>query len=393
MGGFGSFLLSNSLKLIREYDHSLPLHRWLAEKFRQNKKWGSRDRRAMRELVHQWFRLGKMLSGLPEEDRIRVAVFLCSDKLSPGEDFILSDSALQGKHVTEFHQRLKIIREMYPDFNTHYLFPFQSKLSEGVDRELLELSLLRQPKVWIRIRKEYIRQVRDELRDSSIEIVSDEAPEKIALHQNTKLDDLNSWKNGYFEIQDLSSQQTSSYYHPKAESHWYDCCAASGGKSLLLLDIEPAVQLTVSDIRQSSLMNLSERFSRNRYPLPEMFVADLRNEQITELEGRLFDGILADVPCSGSGTWARTPESVSGFDEATLLDYTRLQKSITDTVSDYLKPGGALIYMTCSVFREENENVTDWLCATKKFMMEANAILQGAANGADTLYVARLIKT
>jgi 16S rRNA (cytosine967-C5)-methyltransferase len=392
MGGFGSFLLSNSLKLIREYDHSQPLHRWLAEKFRQNKKWGSRDRRAMRELVHQWFRLGKALIGLPEKERVQVAIFLCSDKLSPGEDFILTESPLQGRHVTEFQQRRKIIQDVYPAFNAHDLFPFHAELSKRVDRELLELSLLQQPKVWIRIRKDYVRQIRAELNDSSIQIVSEVTPDIIALNQNTKLDDLTSWKNGYFEIQDLSSQQTASYYLPEANSHWYDCCAGSGGKSLLLLDIEPSVQLTVSDIRQSSLLNLIERFKRNRYPLPEMYVTDLRMGDIPELQGRQFDGILADVPCSGSGTWARTPESVSAFDEAKLKDFTKMQRSITSTVSEYLKPGGTLIYMTCSVFREENEDVIEWLCTEKNFRMEAGQILQGAEKGADTLYVARLIK-
>ena len=67
---------------------------------------------------------------------------------------------------------------------------------------------------------------------------------------------------GGYEVQDRSSQQTAKYFEPQKWEYWWDACAASGGKSLLLYDLEPTVKLMVSDIRESILSNLDERFQQ-----------------------------------------------------------------------------------------------------------------------------------
>ena len=81
-------------------------------------------------------------------------------------------------------------------------------------------------------------------------------PHALSVSQRTKLDSLKSFNKGHFEIQDISSQQTGNFFKPQPNEHWYDCCAASGGKSLLLHSIEPSIHITVSDKRNSILENL-----------------------------------------------------------------------------------------------------------------------------------------
>ena len=68
-----------------------------------------------------------------------------------------------------------------------------------------------------------------------------------------------------------------------------------------------------------------------------------------------FDVIIDDVPCTGSGTWGRNPEQLFYFDEARIGEYALLQRSIISNAVPHLKQGGALVYITCSVFKQENE--------------------------------------
>src|SRR5690606_11312409 len=139
---------------------------------------------------------------------------------------------------------------------------------------------------------------------------------------------------------------------------WWDCCAASGGKFLLLLDRFPASQLMVSDTRMSVLRNLDERFSRAGIDIRyRKKILDLSQPVDHLMKGEVFDGILVDAPCSGSGTWGRTPELLSQFNENTLADFSVLQQSIVKNVLPYLRQGGSLHYITCSVFEQENESV------------------------------------
>ena len=220
----------------------------------------------------------------------------------------------------------------------------------------------------------------------------------LALPNGTKLDLIfggqdNILKKSYpFEVQDLSSQQTVSYFQPNRYEHWWDACAASGGKSLLLFSQEPLIKLVVSDIRESVLNNLDERFIGAGLRTYQKKVLDLTQNADPILHDFQFDGIILDAPCSGSGTWGRTPEMISQFDEYKIAGFHNLQKTIATNVIKYLKPGKPLIYITCSVFREENENVVACLVNDLGLQLESSAVLKGYENKADTMFVARLLK-
>jgi 16S rRNA (cytosine967-C5)-methyltransferase len=91
----------------------------------------------------------------------------------------------------------------------------------------------------------------------------------------------------------------------------WDCCAASGGKSILAYDQFSSLKLTVSDVRASILSNLRKRFERAGIRHYASFVADITSPRFQL--NKTFDIVLCDVPCSGSGTWSRTPEQLSFF--------------------------------------------------------------------------------
>ncbi len=87
-----------------------------------------------------------------------------------------------------------------------------------------------------------------------------------------------------------------------------------------------------------------------------------------QLSTEKFDLIIADVPCTGSGTWARTPEQLCYFNEKQIEKYSALQKQIIQNVIPYLNPGGLFLYITCSVFKKENEGIVDFI--KQKFNLE-----------------------
>ena len=105
-----------------------------------------------------------------------------------------------------------------------------------------------------------------------------------------------------------------------------------------------------------------------------------------------FSIILADLPCTGSGTWSRTPEQLFYFDPQKIREYATLQRKILSNVIDQLEPGGHLLYITCSVFKKENEEQVDFM--KEKFLLqeEKSELIKGYDKKADTMFAALLRK-
>jgi 16S rRNA (cytosine967-C5)-methyltransferase len=195
-------------------------------------------------------------------------------------------------------------------------------------------------------------------------------------------------------VQDYNSQRTGEFFppvkHEPKETVW-DCCAASGGKSIMLYDRYPYADLWVSDIRESILANLRQRFREAGIRSYKSFIADLAdNPPSPDLPP--VDLIIADVPCTGSGTWARTPEQLFYFNEEKIAEYAQLQRKIVSTVTTRLKPGGHLLYITCSIFREENEACIDFIQEQFQLRLLKKELLTGYDHRADTLFAALLQK-
>jgi 16S rRNA (cytosine967-C5)-methyltransferase len=269
------------------------------------------------------------------------------------------------------------------------VFPYGMHLSEGIDTEAFLQSFFIQPDLFIRIHPGREAALKAKL--EVVGVVFEEITEQtLALPNGTKLDQ--HLEASWYEVQDYSSQQTADYFKPKQWEYWWDACAASGGKSILLHQQEPSIKLLVSDVRESVLSNLEERFAANQIRNYQKKVLDLTQNPDPVLHHYEFDGIILDAPCTGSGTWGRTPEMISQFSEGRIAGFQQLQQNIARNVVKYLKPGKTFIYITCSVFKEENEEMVRFLQEELKLELEQLEVLKGYTRKSDSMFIARLIK-
>ena len=374
-------------RILSAYPADVPLGKFLPGFFRQNKQMGSTDRKVASRLVYNYFRLGQALPDLPADERLMVAEFLCNSQVNSFIQHYKPDWAANiGLSIDE---KLSIIKKEYAEFDLKHVYPWTSRLSAGIDKDTFLRSFFIQPDLFIRVLKGYESQVKSALAEAEVAF-RDEGNGCMALPNGTRLENIFQKQQHWFEVQDYSSQQTATYFQPSKWEQWWDACAASGGKSLLLYDSEPSVKLVVSDIRESVLANLDERFEQVGLRKYQKKLIDLTMNPDPELHHYEFDGIILDIPCSGSGTWGRTPEMISQFEDHRIDFFQRLQKAITPNVTKYLKEGSPLIYITCSAFKAENEDVVSYMVKNLNLTLESQQVLKGYEHKADTMFVARL---
>jgi 16S rRNA (cytosine967-C5)-methyltransferase len=375
-------------RILGSYPAETPLSKFLPGFYRQNKQMGSTDRKVASRLIYNYFRLGKALFNTPTEDRLIVAEFLCNNQINSFLQHFKPEWALC--IAFDIDEKIKLVKTAYPDFKLADVFPWSAELSDGIDKDAFLKSFFIQPDLFIRVRKGFEQHVKALLTKESI-VFKDEGNGCLALPNGIRLENIFPQQN-WFEVQDLSSQQTAQYFKPQKWEAWWDACAASGGKSLLLHELQPDLKLVVSDIRESILANLDERFQQAGLIKYQRKVIDLTQNVDPELANYAFDGIILDAPCSGSGTWGRTPEMISQFQPQKIEFFQRLQQTIAANVVKYLKPGKPLIYITCSAFKLENEAAVNFMVKELGMRVEEHAVLKGYENKADTMFVTRLVK-
>lgn len=374
-------------RLLGEYaaESGMPLARFLTGFYKRNRQMGSKDRRMASRLVYHYFRLGKAapLEELPV--RLAMADLLCS-----------SDSALPAVVLPHFSDYIQTglsekisLLEANTAFRLDDVFPFRPFLSAGIDHRAFVENLFVQPDLYIRLRRPFRDEVLKALDDAEVDyrIVG---AYTVALANGTALERIGGLR-GKYEVQDASSQQTGAYFQAADGEHWWDACAGAGGKSLLLMDQTPGVRLLVSDTRRSILRNLDGRFDAAGVKSYRQKVIDLSNGTAAALGDEQFDGIILDVPCTGSGTWGRTPEMLTAFDSQAIGRFASLQRQLAAQVVKHLKPGKPLIYITCSVFADENEGVVRYLQEAFGLNIQQMAVLHGYRHKADSMFVARLV--
>lgn len=376
-------------QILNSYDGALPLHRFLFTYFKRNKQMGSSDRRWASRYIYSFFRLGKALINEERTLRLAIADFLCNQNLS-----LVTEAYLPGlkQHIgLEVSEKLALIKSAYPKFELTDVFGFHDELSATIEQEDFLRSFFTQPDLFIRVSNGQIKKIEAVLtrEDIAFRQIGDDT---LAVSNGAKLDKILAGQLNY-QVQDLSSQQTGAFFKPQPWDKWWDCCAASGGKSLLLYDLEPKIELLVSDVRENSLKNLDERFREAGLKKYQKKVLDLLQNNDQDLHHYEFDGIILDAPCSGSGTWGRTPEMLCYFEEYKISYFSKLQQTIAANVVKYLKEGKPLIYITCSVFRQENEDVIAYLVENLPLKLEKMELIKGYNNKADTMFAARLLKT
>jgi 16S rRNA (cytosine967-C5)-methyltransferase len=375
-------------QIYQSYDGVLPLHRFLFNYFKQNKQMGSSDRRWATRYIYSFFRLGKALPKLAVIQRLAVGDFLCQQTPSLVVETYLPD--LASAINLSLDEKITKVQNSFPAFKLADVFALPEHLSADVDKNAFFRSFFIQPDLFISVRGTHIQAVINQLEAKSIP-VKEVTENALALPNGTKLEDAIPDQRLY-QVQDLSSQKTGAYFQPAKYDYWWDCCAASGGKSLLLHSIEPQIELLVSDVRENSLNNLDERFQVAGIKKYHKKVIDLLQNNEQTLHHYEFDGILLDAPCTGSGTWGRTPEMLVYFEKYKIDNYVKLQKAFAGNVINYLKPGKPLIYMTCSVFKAENEDVVQYIEENFPVKLAQMELITGYNDKADSMFVARFIK-
>ncbi|WP_149526189.1 RsmB/NOP family class I SAM-dependent RNA methyltransferase [Sphingobacterium hotanense] len=369
------------------YHFQEPFSRYLTQFYKNNKQMGSSDRRMNSRYCYNVFRLGRAFEDLPLTERLAIAEYLCEKESVVVHEF---KPDWVNKGFTDLQDKIDFISSLYGEFLSK-VFPLSDHLSPSIGKDEFISSHFIQPDLFIRLKRGSETIVKQGLEDQAISFL-EAGPQTLVMSNGINLQALKKIQ-GLYEVQDYSSQQSLNAVQAKANETWWDACAASGGKSLLLLDKFPHINLMVSDVRSSILRNLDERFDLAGIKKPyRKKILDLNNPVDHIMANERFDGLIIDAPCSGSGTWGRTPEILSKFREDELQRFSTLQKRIVKHAIPYLKTGKSLIYITCSVYKEENEEVVSFIENELNLKLESMTPILGYDRKADSMFTAKFIK-
>jgi 16S rRNA (cytosine967-C5)-methyltransferase len=369
-----AFIFNHFKNLITSYEGSLPFHYFFKKYCKFNTALGSKDRRILREIIYSIYRLGPAWKGKFPEDL-----------------FLLPNTKDADELLKTFYAELE-----QPELDITFEYPFSKYLMSDLLSEDYYESLQVQPLVWVRVNHVNALKFKEKYASGIIteEIINSKFI-AFGLKNNTVIEP----DSFPIEVQDLSSQLVSSKIEVKDGMKAWDCCSGAGGKSLFLAEASKNLKLYVSDIRPTILENLKARFKQNRLPIPKMATSDLskKPEKINfsgEIVGRdSFDVIIADVPCSGSGTWGREPENLTYFKPDKIDEMAVRQVNIVKSTLRFLKHGGKLYYITCSVFEKENFGVLKELEDSGLVKVVSAEMVYGYNKQADSLFIAELQST
>lgn len=315
--------IDQGLSIVEKYQGNIPFHLYLKEIFRQNKNWGSKDRKNYRNICYTYFRHFQLLKTLNRDLKI---------------DYL-------EKQLT-----LSVITD------TQAFSFFEGQISDKLEITRLNQDFCKEPDVYFRALpkfEEYIEKSISEEGNKCEKIQTVRGIFKFSA--KTNLDDYIQTGKGY--IQDLSCQLAilKLSQHVEMKRVW-DCCSGAGGKAIDMTLINPQIQLFCSDKRKQILINLRTRFQSMGLRIPNTQEIDLLTD-LNQLNDGFFNQslIVADVPCTGSGTWRRNPENLVHFKPELIQSYSSLQAQILKNIASFVKPEGYIFYMTCSIFKYENE--------------------------------------
>ncbi len=322
------------VELLRPHWHRDPgqpqrLADWLARH-----RAGSRDRRLYRELTYTlWRILPWVEDASPDTLVARVAQHAQRSKATA--DFI----------------------DAYAMEAAGMASPTASLLPPWIDEELacdsrVESSLLSRAPLWIRQQSGDATAVKRDFPQAEPSRHIDNA---WRLPMDTRVFDTPGYRNGVIEIQDIGSQALLHCLPELPAGRWLDACAGAGGKTLQLaqlLSYRPDSEIVAHDVRPAALRELEQRRKR----------AGMTSISTTLEPTGSFDVVLVDAPCTGSGTWRRAPHLKWTTNPNSIRRAAEKQSLLLDRFSQRVKPGGWLVYLTCSLCRSENESVrTDFL--------------------------------
>lgn len=264
--------------------------------------------------------------------------------------------------------------------------------SEDELREFVAMQVTRPP-LWLRLNRPQRRE--EVLAELSTDYDVDRDGDALAVIGPRGIYDLPCWKNGDIEIQDRASQEVGRVLAPKPGETVWDACAGGGGKTLQIAALmQGRGAVHASDIRANVLEEVARRSKRADLHNVRTFVWN--GEQPPELSREVakrggFDAVVVDAPCTASGTWRRNPDARYRY--AQPGDLPALQLKILSAASGAVRPGGRLVYSTCSFRLEENEDVVAAFVAQNPLFTLAVQALHGCPQiDADAMFVAKLVR-
>ncbi|OKY27560.1 16S rRNA (cytosine(967)-C(5))-methyltransferase RsmB [Thalassotalea sp. PP2-459] len=260
--------------------------------------------------------------------------------------------------LRNFQRQASPVLENVPDAITfNHPSWFIKKLQAGYPEQWQQIlqANMEKPPMWLRInqQKQTVKKYLARLSDLDIAVQHvDKYSEAVCLSSPIDVNKLPGFFDGDVSIQDGAAQQAAILLSAQAQEHILDCCAAPGGKTCHILEISPtSIDVTALDIDQERLDRVTENLTRLSLNAKTITGDASKSDW---WDGKLFDRILLDVPCSGTGVIRRHPD-IKWLRKAADIDkLTILQQQILKNVWSLLKPGGTLLYATCSILPEEN---------------------------------------
>lgn len=376
-----NFITQHITDILSQYDGSVPLAIFLKGYYKQFPKMGSRDRKAVSEGIYIYYRSALFLDpSLDPLAVIRQGYFLCDSKNSFLAFKLDIDTTSQPEGIDAYAPHLGVpLSALVPEeawLKSHWQQP--NVFLRIIQNEGLVFELLDQNNIT------YQKETFTQAYATSYTCISvpNSAPiDKILFPED-------------YVVQDRSSQLAlliaSKYWQANNAKTFWDVCSGAGGKTLLLKHLQSDYRILASDIRSSILYNLKGRCFN--YGFKDIKTKEIDATDVTQMAQQLgkqqFDVVLCDVPCSGSGTWSRTPEQFYFFNAAYFDQFAHLQYPIAANSIPFVKKRGLLVYITCSVMEHENEAVVEKLKQHSELTFKHQQMILGMEHHADTLFVA-----
>lgn len=340
---------------------------------KQNPKWGARDRRFIAETTYdivRWYRWFRELAQAKGTDFWKLLAVWCilSDVDLPAWDEFkgVSRGAVLEKEKRDVYTRK--IRESVPDW-----------LDELGEQELgrarwdRELSALNEAAPVV-LRSNTLKTTKHALQRLLLDrgigvLLPEEYPDALVLEERQNIFTTQEFKDGLFEVQDAGSQAIAPFLRIEPGMRVVDACAGAGGKSLHLAALmKNKGRIVAMDTEQWKLNELQKRARRAGVSNLESRVIE-SGKTIKRLANSA-DRLLLDVPCSGLGVLKRNPDAKWKLSLEFITKIKDLQQHILIDYCDMLKPGGLMVYSTCSILPSENETQVEKFLLEKKGSFE-----------------------
>lgn len=370
--------------------------RAVEQALKQNSRFGSRDRRFIAENVYGMVRSWRMINELagPGKDGDHYVYLLGIWLAARGEElpgwaeFNSIDITAVKKRQEEL-MSVRKIRESVPDWLDELAC---NELGENCwEKELHELNKEAQVVLRVNTLKTDREKLRTLLNKSGIETaVNDLYPDALILVKRQHLQSLKEYQEGLFEIQDASSQLIAPFLELLPGMQVIDACAGAGGKSLHIAAMMKNKGSIISmDVEERKLKELEKRAARAGAKIIKTRTV---NPQVIAQLKNTADRLLLDVPCSGLGVLRRNPDAKWKLNPEFIAQVKRTQQEIISNYSQMLRPGGILIYATCSILPGENDRqVKLFLENNEGFELTGDRKIM-PSEGFDGFYMAKLRK-